>query len=79
VCDLETSRIGAPYIYIDDISNLRVKKSSFSSSCMQFLYVSVIPECLNMAAIAKDYYISLCCNFVVNFADKRKILPTLEM
>jgi hypothetical protein len=26
VCDLETSRIGAPYIY--DISNLRVKELS---------------------------------------------------
>jgi len=25
VCDLETSRIGAPYIYIYDVSNLRVK------------------------------------------------------
>jgi hypothetical protein len=25
VCDLETSRIGAPYIYIYDISNLMVK------------------------------------------------------
>jgi len=25
VCDLETSRIGAPYIYMNDISNLRVK------------------------------------------------------
>jgi hypothetical protein len=25
VCDLETSRIGAPYIYIYDISNLKVK------------------------------------------------------
>jgi hypothetical protein len=24
VCDLETSRIGAPYIYMYDISNLRV-------------------------------------------------------
>jgi len=24
VCDLETSRIGDPYIYIYDISNLRV-------------------------------------------------------
>jgi len=24
VCDLETSRIGAPYIYIYDISRLRV-------------------------------------------------------
>jgi len=28
VCDLETSRIGAPYIYIYDISNLRVKRVS---------------------------------------------------
>jgi len=26
VCDLETSRIGAPYIYIYDISSLRVKE-----------------------------------------------------
>jgi len=25
VCDLETSRIGAPYIYIYGISNVRVK------------------------------------------------------
>ena len=35
VCDLETSRIGAPYIYIYDISRLRVNIwfiSSFSSS-----------------------------------------------
>ena len=28
VCDLETSRIGAPYIYIYDISNLRVNQES---------------------------------------------------
>ena len=28
VCDLETSRIGAPYIYIYDISSLRVNLSS---------------------------------------------------
>jgi len=26
VCDLETSRMGAPYIYIYDISHLRVKE-----------------------------------------------------
>jgi len=25
VCDLETSKMGAPYIYIYDISRLRVK------------------------------------------------------
>jgi hypothetical protein len=29
VCDLETSRIGAPSIYIYDISNLRVKVNEF--------------------------------------------------
>ena len=28
VCDLETSRIGAPYIYIKDISSLRVNTSA---------------------------------------------------
>jgi len=37
VCDLETSRIGAPYIY--DISNLRVNVSceSFSSNFSRIL------------------------------------------
>ena len=30
VCDLETPRIGAPYIYIYDISNIRDKQNSFS-------------------------------------------------
>jgi len=28
VCDLETSRMGAPYIYIYDISRLRVNTAS---------------------------------------------------
>jgi hypothetical protein len=31
VCDLETSRVGAPYIY--DISNLRVKYMSDNGQC----------------------------------------------
>ena len=31
VCDLETSRIGAPYIYIYDISSLRVNTKHFSA------------------------------------------------
>jgi len=31
VCDLETSRIGAPYIYIYDISSLKVKVKSRST------------------------------------------------
>jgi hypothetical protein len=36
VCDLETSRIGAPYIYIYDISTLKVKAkgSRYSIVCM---------------------------------------------
>jgi len=29
VCDLETSRIGAPYIYIYDISRLRVNNTNY--------------------------------------------------
>jgi len=29
VCDLETSRIGAPYIYIYDISSLRINRMTF--------------------------------------------------
>jgi len=35
VCDLETSRIGAPYIYIYDISNLRVNMSAHCSGRKQ--------------------------------------------
>jgi len=37
VCDLETSRIGAPYIYIYiyDISSLRVNTSAHCSGCKQ--------------------------------------------
>jgi hypothetical protein len=41
VCDLETSRIGAPYIY--DISRLRVKicKADFISVHLLVYYISV--------------------------------------
>jgi len=35
VCDLETSRIGAPYIYIYDISSLRVNTSAHCSGRKQ--------------------------------------------
>jgi len=34
VCDLETSRIGAPYIYIYDISSLRVKDFEIAVSLL---------------------------------------------
>jgi len=36
VCDLETSRIDAPYIYIYDISSLRVKEPSGFIKCWEF-------------------------------------------
>ena len=38
VCDLETSRIGAPYI--NDISNLRVKHNRMSSTKIKFGCIS---------------------------------------
>jgi len=39
VCDLETSRMGAPYIY--DISRLRVKKENYSISALVIPHASV--------------------------------------
>ena len=41
VCDLETSRIGAPYIY--DISNLRVK---YSSTCFGHPHARNMLSCI---------------------------------
>jgi len=35
VCDLETSRIGAPYIYIYNISSLRVKSGAQQDKVFQ--------------------------------------------
>jgi hypothetical protein len=44
VCDLETSRMGAPYIY--DISNLRVKQSAVWNSLLKaFVVVSFEEGC----------------------------------
>ena len=40
VYDLETSRIGAPYIY--DISNLRVNLSLLGSHLIKFLFFSCV-------------------------------------
>jgi len=37
VCDLETSRIGAPYIY--DISSLRVKAKIHSHNIVVYLII----------------------------------------
>ena len=38
VCDLETSRMGAPYIY--DISSLRVNSHSVASICYLYMWIS---------------------------------------
>jgi len=43
VCDLETSRIGAPYIY--DISSLRVKRTFLSDNMHLFLTVGEVALC----------------------------------
>jgi len=40
VCDLETSRMGAPYIY--DISRLRVKRPQFSSANSRYYIILVL-------------------------------------
>jgi len=42
VCDLETSRIGAPYIY--DISRLRVKRATVGGMCGENLVLVVYSE-----------------------------------
>jgi len=42
VCDLETSRIGAPYIY--DISNLRVKSILHINVCLKIAYCKYSAE-----------------------------------
>ena len=47
VCDLETSRISAPYIYIYDISSLRVKASclmTLSTAEIMMMIKSNAPE-----------------------------------
>jgi len=48
VCDLETSRMGAPYIY--DISHLRVKHAAhspfFSSKCRLFRNATFFGSCV---------------------------------
>jgi len=41
VCDLETSRMGAPYIYIYDISRLRVKSCGIKSIINCLLYIVI--------------------------------------
>jgi len=44
VCDLETSRIGAPYIYIYDISSLRVK----NLCCALFEVMLHLSTCISL-------------------------------
>ena len=57
VCDLETSRMGAPYIY--DISSLRVKSLNFCSGLLEDGYIG---EWEHVAGIVnKDCLLLLLC------------------
>ena len=50
VCDLETPRIGAPYIYIYDISSLRVKLLlNAKGKCRGFMLIGWKKERLERA------------------------------
>jgi len=52
VCDLETSRIGAPYIY--DISNLRVKEKCEDIYCLADTQINSPKyerECINKHSV----------------------------
>ena len=51
VCDLETSRIGAPYIYIYiyDISSLRVKVGNplhFTQLQFKYIYLAILNQAI---------------------------------
>ena len=59
VCDLETSRMGAPYIY--DISRLRVKGTKFLSLCRA---VEQAEDAYLASSIVRRVYILLCPEFV---------------
>jgi hypothetical protein len=66
VCDLETSRIGAPYIY--DISNLRVKLLLMSVTSRIHTYtidrlIYVVKNVKNAVCMAIENMSVKCCGF----------------
>jgi hypothetical protein len=54
VCDLETSRIGAPYIYIYDISNLRVNSCKIKKERRKERKKILVPVCELLVEIPKN-------------------------
>ena len=56
VCDLESSRIGAPYIYIYDISNLRVnaRHSCNGPKALGYLLYSISLRPISEFSLADD-------------------------
>jgi hypothetical protein len=72
VCDLETSRIGAPYIY--DISHLRVKIVPAFTQCT-FL-------CFNEALAFRHVFVSVLPLWeprLLHFSSSISIAPTLQL
>jgi hypothetical protein len=53
VCDLETSRIGAPYIY--DFSNLRVKGWLVYEVLIFIIYIQVVNKLLLQHVLSSVY------------------------
>jgi len=75
VCDLETSRMGAPYIY--DISRLRVKPDDCYCLVQFSLDVFVYPTCL-----FGMYKFQACksvhhCTIIVNHQPDATVFPRL--
>ena len=61
VCDLETSRMGAPYIY--DISRLRVNRPNLDASCFNLVNVSIV-TCLVLPIIIISAYAEIWFSLV---------------
>jgi len=59
VCDLEKSRIGAPYIY--DISNLRVKATPHAQSHTLLVYSKIHYTVLYWLLLSVPLVLSLSC------------------
>jgi len=58
VCDLETSRIGAPYIYIYiyDISSLRVNYTYMYATCFGLACTKAIFSLVNTKIVLKEIH-----------------------
>jgi len=63
VCDLETSRIGAPYIYIYDISNLRVNNIKYErirqTHLVYLIFIVELATCFDPAGSSSGLYVHI--------------------